>query len=254
MTPLDFFFYPFLFILGITLGSFYNVVAICVPRKESIIKPPSHCPKCQRKLNSIDLIPVFGYLIRTGKCVTCGAAISPLYLVGELLTGLLFVLAYIVYNDQPLELLLSLLLISLCMIVSISDLLYTMIPNKILLFFLPLFLMLRLVNNPESWTSYLVGGLLGFIVLLVPAIIKPGSMGMGDVKLMGLFGLIIGWQGVIITLFISSLLGLLVGLTMIATKAVQWKQGIPFGPYLCIGAIMASFWGQEILQWYIAFL
>lgn len=252
MQQLDIFFYPFLFVLGIVFGSFYNVVGLRIPKKFSIITPPSHCTNCNRQLNAIDLLPVFGYLIRRGKCASCGERIASLYIFVELLTGCLFLLSYHLFKGDLLELSIALLFVSLCVIVSVSDLVYMLIPNKVLLFFLPLLIVLRLISQPQPLTSYLIGGVAGFGILFLVAVIKPGAMGMGDVKLFGLLGFVIGWQNVLVSLFIASLVGLIAGVSLMLRGKATLKAAIPFGPFLCIGSIVAYFWGSDLLEAYLS--
>jgi leader peptidase (prepilin peptidase)/N-methyltransferase len=252
MTPLDTFFTLSIFVLGLLFGSFFNVVALRVPKKESIISPPSHCPKCQRRLNPLDLLPVFGYLLRRGKCASCGERIPIYYPLAELVTGLLFALSYTQRGNDPWELLVALLLVSLCVIVSVSDIVYMRIPNAVLLFFLPLFLLLRAISHPLPFLSYVIGAAAGFLVLLLIALIKPGAMGMGDVKLLGVLGFVIGWQYILFILFLSSLIGLLLGIVIMLAGKAKWKGSIPFGPSLCAGTLLAYFWGPEIIAAYFS--
>jgi len=253
MTPLDLFFYVLFFVLGLSFGSFFNVAALRVPIKQSIIRPPSRCPRCQRRLNALDLTPVIGYVWRRGKCASCSERIAAHYPIAEGTTGLLFVLSYTQQDSVP-ELLLSLALVSLCVIVSVSDMVYQRIPNAVLLFFLPVLVLLRVWSHPEGWGSYLAGGAAGFLLLFLIAVVKPGAMGMGDVKLLGLLGLVVGWQGVIVTLFLGSCIGLLMAAGLLLAGKVKWKGAIPFGPSLCAGAVCAHFWGDIILAAYMSYI
>lgn len=252
MTPLDIFLTFFFFILGLCFGSFYNIVGLRVPQKQSIIALPSRCPKCKRHLNLLDLLPVAGYLIRGGRCATCKKPIAITYPVMELLTGCLFALAYLHFKTVPTDLFIALLLISLFIIVSVSDTTYKRIPNAVLLTFLPLICISRAIWPQELWYSYLLGGMLGFGLLLVIALIKPGAMGMGDVKLLGLLGLGIGWQHVLLTLFLGAVIGMLITIVLLFTGKVKWKGTIPFGPSLCAGALLAFFCGDRLLEIYLS--
>jgi leader peptidase (prepilin peptidase)/N-methyltransferase len=254
MTPLDSYFTVSFFTLGLIFGSFYNVVALRVPVKKSIIRPPSHCPNCQRRLNALDLTPVIGYLWRRGKCAGCSERIASYYPLAEMTTGVLFVLSYTVHKSNLPELFVSLTLVSLCVIVSVSDIVYQRIPNVVLLFFLPTLIIFRLLSHPEAWISSMIGGVTGFLLLFLIAVIKPGAMGMGDVKLLGLLGFVVGGQGLIVTLFLASLIGLLVAVVLMLAGKVKWKGSIPFGPSLCAGAIAAYFWGNTILEAYLSYI
>ncbi len=254
MTPIDMFLYPFTFITGLVFGSFFNVVALRIPNKMSIVTPPSRCPKCDYRLSKLDLVPLAGYLVRKGKCAACGEPIPLYYPLAELATGVLFLLSYSVFHDRTAELLLALALVSMCMIVTVSDIVYTRIPNAVLLFFLPIILALRFISGEEPWYSYVIGGVAGFLLLLAIAVAKPGAMGMGDVKLLGMLGFVIGWKYLFISLFLASLIGLVMALVLMGAGKVKWRGTVPFGPSLCAGALIAFFAGQQIMEGYAALL
>ena len=141
-------------IFGLVFGSFYNVVGLRIPKKESIVTPPSHCVSCNRRLSAIDLIPVFSYVFLRGKCRTCGAKVSPIYAITELATGVLFAFATWKLGITW-ELLVALLFISLLVIINVSDIAYMLIPDKILLFFLPLLIIGRIVSPLDPWWATL---------------------------------------------------------------------------------------------------
>ena len=159
------------FIYGIVLGSFFNVVGLRVPKKESIVKPPSHCPKCKRRLTVVDLIPVFSYLFLRGKCHSCGTKISPIYVMTEFVTGMLFAFSYW-YIGFSFELIVAILFVSLLMIIIVSDIAYMLIPDKVLLFFLPLLVVGRILSPLEPWWDSLLGAAVGFGILLFIAIVQ----------------------------------------------------------------------------------
>ena len=137
----------FFFLYGIVLGSFFNVVGLRVPKKESIVSPPSHCTVCNRKLGVLDLIPVFSYLFLKGKCRGCGTKISPIYPIIELVTGILFVLSYAMLGFSG-ELIISILFMSLLVIITVSDIAYMLIPNKVLLPFAIVLVRTAVVHSP----------------------------------------------------------------------------------------------------------
>lgn len=159
------------FILGTVLGSFYNVVGLRVPKQQSIITPPSHCVKCDKRLTALDLVPILSYILLRGKCRRCGVSISPIYMCTELATGILFALAYLHIGLER-ELLVSLLFISLLVIINVSDIAYMLIPDKVLLFFLPLLVIGRALSPLEPWWNSLVGAVLGFGLLLFIAVLS----------------------------------------------------------------------------------
>ncbi|WP_096202817.1 prepilin peptidase [Bacillus sp. FJAT-45350] len=251
---MDVFIYIYLFIFGLVLGSFYNVVGLRVPVEESIVKPRSHCPNCKRTLTALDLVPVFSYLLIRGKCRGCGLKISPLYPLMELSTGLLFVLAYYFIGLQW-ELLVALLFISMLVIIFVSDVRYMLIPDKILLVFAPMFLVLRVFVAPLSpWWDMLLGAVVGFTLLFIIAVVSRGGMGGGDIKLFAVLGLVLGLQDVLLAFFLSTLFGTIFGIAGLLTGKVKRGKPMPFGPYIVLGTILTYFFGQDIIQWYFDLL
>ncbi|MDV2684894.1 prepilin peptidase [Alkalihalophilus lindianensis] len=248
---IDWLFMIYLFVFGLTFGSFFNVVGLRVPVGESIVAPRSHCTTCDRDLATRELIPVFSFLFQKGKCRGCGTRISPLYPFIELMTGIAFVLAYLVVGWSY-ELVVAFLLISLLAIIFVSDIRYMLIPNKILLFFAPLYILLRLTIAPLApWWDALIGAGVGFGLLLLIAIVSKGGMGGGDIKLFALLGLVLGWQNVLLAFFFSCFYGTIIaGVGMLLGKVKRGKP-IPFGPFIVLGTITAYFFGNSLVKWYI---
>jgi leader peptidase (prepilin peptidase)/N-methyltransferase len=247
------FLYLLLFFSGLTFGSFFNVVGLRVPVGKSIISPPSHCYNCQRRLNAIDLIPFFGYWIRRGRCKGCGIEISPLYPLGELLTGILFMILPLILGWSW-ELVIGYLFVSMLMIITISDLRYMIIPDRVLLPFVLIFLALRYFIGELSYLDYLIGGASGFLLFLLITVLSRGRMGGGDIKLMGVIGLVIGWKGVALTTLIGSILGTVVTLLLILVRITKRENPLPFGPYLAVGALLSYFYGSDIWEWYLGLM
>ncbi|QKS71856.1 prepilin peptidase [Paenalkalicoccus suaedae] len=249
---MELFIYIYLFLVGITLGSFYNVVGLRLPKGESIVTPRSHCTTCDRTLHATELIPVFSYLFQRGKCKGCKTKISALYPTMELLTGLLFAYSYYHFGFTA-ELVVALLLISLLVIIVVSDLSSMLILNKVLLFFLPLFVILRFTIAPLEpiWDAPL-GAAVGFGLLFLLAIVSKGGMGGGDIKLYGVIGFALGLMGTLTSLFIAAMLGLVVAVINLAFKSFDRKREIPFGPYIAVGALIAYFFGQQLVDSYRA--
>ena len=237
------------FIFGIVFGSFYNVVGLRVPKKESIISPPSHCTACQKRLQPIDLVPIFSYIFLGGKCRQCGAKISPIYMLTEVLTGVLFAFSYWKLGFTA-ELVVALLFISLLIIINVSDIAYMLIPNKILLFFLPLVIVARVISPLTPWWESLVGALVGFGILYLIAVVSKGGMGGGDIKLFFLIGLVLGVVNTLLTLFLASLIGLIAGIIILKVRGEGRKTPLPFGPSISIAAIIIYFYGEALIDWY----
>lgn len=245
--------YTYMFLLGLMLGSFFNVVGLRVPEKKSIIKPRSHCTKCKHVLSALELIPVISYVLQKGRCKSCGTKISLIYPAIELLTGILFLLSTKLLGWTP-ELFIALVFISLLMIIFVSDIHYMIIPDKVLLFFAPLLLIGRLLIPLTPWWSAIIGSVVGFSLLLFISYISKGGLGGGDIKLFAVLGLPLGLKGILLALILSSLYGSIIGLIGIMLGKINRGQPIPFGPFIVFGAITAYFFGQHIVEWYVEFI
>lgn len=240
----------FAFIFGLVFGSFFNVVGLRVPKKESIAAPPSHCTNCQRQLTAIDLIPVLSYIVLRGKCRTCGVKISPIYLLTELATGILF--AFAVWKlGLTVETVVALLFISLLMIIVASDFAYMLIPDKVLLFFLPLLIIGRIFSPLDPWWDSILGAVVGFGILYLIAVVSKGGMGGGDIKLFFLIGLVLGTMNTLLTLFIAAFIGMIVGIVVLKVRNQGRKTPVPFGPSIALAALIVYFYGDAIFDWYI---
>ena len=238
------------FIYGLVFGSFFNVVGLRVPKRESIVRPPSHCTVCDRNLTIKDLVPVFSYVFLKGKCRGCGTKIHWVYPVMELATGLLFAFAYYQLGFT-LELVVALLFISLLVIITVSDIAYMLIPDKILLFFLIPLIVLRVFEPLSPWWDSIVGAVVGFGVLFLIAIVSKGGMGGGDIKLFFVIGLVLGWVPTLLTLFLASIIGTVIGVISLRRTKQGRKTPIPFGPSIAIAAIIAYFYGESLVDWYV---
>lgn len=238
------------FIYGLVFGSFFNVAGLRVPKRESIVRPPSHCTVCNRNLTVKDLVPVFSYVFLKGKCRGCGTKIHWVYPVMELATGLLFAFAYYQLGFT-LELVVALLFISLLVIITVSDIAYMLIPDKILLFFLIPLIVLRVFEPLSPWWDSIVGAVVGFGVLFLIAIVSKGGMGGGDIKLFFVIGLVLGWVPTLLTLFLASIIGTVIGVISLRRTKQGRKTPIPFGPSIAIAAIIAYFYGESLVDWYV---
>lgn len=241
----------FVLLYGMVFGSFFNVVGMRTAKGQSVIRPRSSCPACRTPLTWKELVPLFSYLFLRGRCRTCGVKISFLYPATELLTGLLFSLSYLQFGFSW-EWLQALVFLSLLMIVTVSDLDSMIIPNRVLLVFSLLFLVIRLADPLVPWWDSLAGALLGFSVLYLLAAVTRGGMGGGDIKLFFVLGLFLGTKKVLLTLFFASFLGTLFGLLLIALKKFRRKKPVPFAPFIGAGAWIAYLYGDRLLAWYLS--
>jgi len=237
---MDIYYMIILFIFGTIFGSFYNVVGDRLPEGKSIIKPSSHCPKCGHKLTPLELIPIFSYLLQKGKCKGCGSKIPIIHPIFEFVSGLLFALAYLSFKMTP-ELLIALTFISILLIIFVSDIEYMIIPDEVLIVGLILLALEKLfVYGIENVLFSLLNGLISFIImyllkLLGDFLFKKESMGGGDIKLLFVFGFVLGWPMAIISIFLGSIIGLPISLIVLAKGA---SHEIPFGPLLSLGSLI----------------
>lgn len=248
---MDIYYCIVLFIFGITLGSFYNVVGYRIPKGESIIYPSSHCTNCNHKLKWYELIPVFSFLFLRGKCSKCHQKISWFYTIFEFLTGILFVISYIIFKNNILDLLVALTFISMIIIIFVSDYHYLIIPDSVLIFFgIVLFIELIIKNGFNEFYMPLINGLISFasmylIKLLGDFLFKRESMGGGDIKLMFVIGMVIGFPEALFSIFVGSLIGLPLALIVLLKNK---DHIIPFGPLLGIGSLIILFTQFDVMQ------
>lgn len=232
-----------LFIFGTIFGSFYNVVGDRLPDGKSIIKPSSHCPKCGHNLKPLELIPIFSFLLQGGKCKNCGSKIPIFHPFFEFVSGLLFMISYIVFGFTP-QLIIALTFISILLIIFVSDIEYMIIPDEVLIVGLIFLSLERLFI--DGWLQLLIllrDGLICFIVMYLlkkfgDFLFKRESMGGGDIKLMFVFGFVLGWQSAILSIFIGSIIGLPISLILVSKNS---SHEIPFGPLLSLGALVVLF-------------
>ncbi len=246
----------FLFVIGSVFGSFLNVVIYRVPREEgwrrqlrSLLAPGSRCPACGGDIAWYDNIPILGYLLLGGKCRRCGEPISRRYPLVELATAALFALAGWKFGLDW-ALLPALIFIAALVAIFFIDLDFYIIPNVIVLPAAVAGLVLAVAVDPGRWLELLIAGAAAGAFFFAIAFIKPGGMGMGDVKLAAMLGFYLG-KAVIVAVFLGFLLGAVAGLALIAAGRKGRKSRIPFGPFLAAGGLVALFTGTWLLDTYL---
>ncbi len=240
------------FVLGLMLGSFLNVCICRLPEHKSIVTPASACPNCKKPIAFYDNIPVLSYLILNGHCRYCSEPISWQYPAVELTTGLLF-LGLTYKLGLSVQTLMQALLVCALVVLSVIDLQHQIIPDKITLPGIVLGLGLAVLSLlPVNWLQSLLGLFVGGGILYAAAVLSSGGMGGGDIKLIALIGVFLGWQKVLLTIFAGVLLGSVVGVALIVLRGKGRKDKIPFGPFLAVGALISIFWGGKIINWYIS--
>ena len=243
-------------LLGLAVGSFLNVCIYRLPLDQSLAFPASHCTVCNRKLSWFENVPVLAWLVLRGRCRTCHSRISAVYPLVELFTGVMF--AWAAWQYGPGWLLLSRLLFG-CMLIVLFfiDLRHRILPNPITVGGTVVGFLLSLMG-PPGWLSSLIGLVIGGLIPYVVAeaylrLRRVEGLGMGDVKMLALIGAFLGWQLVLLTLALASILGSLVGVGMILTRRGDMKYALPFGTFLAIAAMFAAAAGEPVVAWYMGF-
>jgi leader peptidase (prepilin peptidase)/N-methyltransferase len=237
-------------VLGAIVGSFLNVVVYRLPRHESLIAPPSHCTRCGTQVKPYDNIPILSWLLLRGRCRSCAAPISARYPLVEALTAALCVGAVLVHGSAS-GIALSVTLILLVVPAALIDLEHRIIPNQLTLLGAVLALVLGLALDPSGEPERLIAGAAAGGFLLLAALAYPGGMGMGDVKLAGVMGLLLG-RAIAPAILVALLAGVIVGVAIVAEKGAVAgrKTAVPFGPFLALGALVATFAGNPLIDLY----
>jgi leader peptidase (prepilin peptidase)/N-methyltransferase len=247
-------------VFGLAVGSFLNVVVHRVPRRESLVAPGSHCPRCDAPIRAWHNVPVLGWLVLRGRCADCGTPISPRYPLVELGTGLVF--AAIAWRLGQLHLLSALpaylWFAGIGIALALIDLEVRRLPNAIVFPSYPVVVVLLATSAAwqHDWWSLVracLGALALFAFYFVLVLMHPAGMGWGDVKLSGVVGLVLAylsWTALLVGAFAGFLLGAVVGVAVMATGRGGRKTALPFGPFMIAGALLAIFIASPIATWY----
>jgi leader peptidase (prepilin peptidase)/N-methyltransferase len=238
-------------VMGGLLGSFLNVVVYRLPRGESLIRPGSHCPACGAAVKPYDNVPVLAWMWLRGRCRACRAAISPRYPLVEAATAALCV-GVILAHSSAAAIALGLLTVFVLVPVALIDLEHHLIPNRITAPAAILALVLGTALDPSGEPARLIAGAAAGGFFLLAAVVSPRGMGMGDVKLAGLLGLLLGAE-VAPALLIALVAGVLIGVIVLSRRAPGERRGagVPFGPFLALGGLTAIYAGHAILSAYL---
>ena len=248
----------FAFIFGLCIGSFLNVCIFRLPASQSITKPRSHCPNCNELIRFYDNIPILSYLVLRGRCRFCKEKISLRYPVVEFLTGLFALVTYLKYGIT-LEALIYYVFVSALIVITFIDIDHQIIPDIITLPGIPLFFAAGFALPGITYIDAIIGILAGggslFLVAWIYHLVtKKEGMGGGDIKLLAMIGALIGWQGVLFTIFVASAVGTISGILVMLKARKSMKLAIPFGPFLAIGGIAYIFIGPQLIYWYFNIL
>ena len=251
------------FLFGLVVGSFLNVCIYRIPRRKSIVVPSSRCPSCNNPVQPRDNIPILSFILLKGRCRFCRERISFKYPFVEFLNAILYVIILWRFGPQlSWSLLIYAIFVSSLIVITFIDLEHQIIPDIITLPGVVLALIFGSTILPDPFSGVdlnfktsiagvlLGGGLFYAIGVLGTAVFKQEAMGGGDIKMMAMVGGFLGWKGVILTTFLGSLLGSVIGIFLIITKGKKMGSKIPFGPYLAFGAIITLLLGEKLLMWY----
>ncbi|HBJ1647039.1 UNVERIFIED_ORG: prepilin peptidase [Clostridium botulinum] len=239
-------------IIGLVIGSFLNVCIYRIPLEQSISYPPSHCGSCNHRLKPIDLIPVISYLFLKGRCKYCKEKISITYPLIEILNAVLYLIIFYNYG-LTFDFVKYSLLSSLLIVIGIIDYKTQDIYTVTIIFGVissVIFMAIDFFVNKNSISTYVLGGLIGFLALAIIVIITKG-MGIGDAEITLVCGLFLGIKGVIVTLFLGIIIGGIVAIIILALKLKDAKDAMAFGPCLSVAALMYILWGDTIINVYL---
>ena len=239
-------------IFGLLIGSFLNVVIYRLPRGESVAVPPSHCPACGHYLKPWELVPVFSYLMLKGRCGSCRSPISWRYPAVEFLTAALFFAA--TWQNEGLlnwRLGINLVFISILIALTFIDIDTLTLSDVLVLPLLGIGLVAAFLvpGGPSGWESLASALGAGALFWLI-ALIYPQGMGLGDVKLVAALGALLGFPLIVLAVFLASFSGSLIGGVLFLLRRLEFRQQIPFGPFLALGAVVCLLWGQSIIALY----
>lgn len=241
-------------VYGLLIGSFLNVVIYRLPKNESIVFPGSHCTICNHNLAWFDNIPVISYMLLKGKCRYCKTRISPKYPIIELLNSFFYLLFYMKYGFNT-DFFMYSLIFSVLLAITLIDLIHQLIPDSLVVAIVVITILFRIVgyyinsdslNILDSLSGSLVAG--GLFLLIV--LISKGGMGGGDVTLISSLGFVLGLKGILVTIFISFIIGSIVSVLLLSFKLKTRKDPIPFGPFIVIGFLITLLYGDQLIIWY----
>lgn len=247
-------------LFGLAVGSFLNCIIYRLETNQSFLRGRSFCPHCRHVLSWQDLIPLLSFLVLRGKCRYCHQYISFQYPLVELATGLIFLL---VFRLQPffsfsqfVDVLYLFIISSFLIVIFVYDLKHYIIPDKVVYpaIVIALIYNLQFLISRESliFNNLVLSAVGAAVFFLVIVLISRGKwMGVGDIKLAFLMGLLLGWPNILLALFSAFLIGAIIGITLIALSKKSLKSEVPFGPFLVTGTFIALFWGQEIVNFYV---
>jgi leader peptidase (prepilin peptidase) / N-methyltransferase len=236
---------------GLVIGSFVNVVIARLPHRRSLWAPRSACPQCGNPIAWYDNIPLISFAALRGRCRGCAARIAWRYPVVEAVTAALFAVAWVIFNGDVRDFVVAAVFLSALVAITAIDLRHQIIPDAITLPGMVAGLMASVVTARISWSESVIGILLGATLFAAVIILSRGGMGGGDLKLGAMLGAFLGWHALLVALFVAVTLGGLSAVALLVSGRLARKDAIPFGPFLALGGVVALFWGDTIVAWYL---
>lgn len=236
---------------GLVIGSFLNVVIARLPEQRSLWMPGSTCPGCGNAIAWHDNIPLVSFAVLRGRCRACATPIPWRYPIVEAATAALFVLAWLVFGGDVRQFVVAVVFLAALVAITVIDLRHQIIPDAITLPGIVAGLVASLVTGRISWVESVGGALLGSGLFVAIIVLSRGGMGGGDLKLAAMLGTFLGWQALLVALFVAVMLGGISAVALVASRRLGRKDVIPFGPFLALGGAVALFWADAILAWYL---
>jgi leader peptidase (prepilin peptidase)/N-methyltransferase len=236
---------------GLVIGSFLNVVIARLPEQRSLWMPGSTCPGCGNAIAWHDNIPLVSFAVLRGRCRACATPIPWRYPMVEAATAALFVLAWLVFGGDVRQFVMAVVFLAALVAITVIDLRHQIIPDAITLPGIVAGLLASLVTGRISWVESVGGALLGSGLFVAIIVLSRGGMGGGDLKLGAMLGAFLGWQALLVALFVAVMLGGLSAVALVVSRRLGRKDAIPFGPFLALGGAVALFWADAILAWYL---
>lgn len=244
----------FIFTIGTCVYSFLNVVICRLPKKMDIVKMRSHCFGCQRVLTPLELFPIWSYLFQGGKCKGCGAKIGIRDMLIEVFGGLSALFCAWYYQDNiPMALTAFAFIGILSVIAWIDQDTMEILPSTLVVVLI--IGIISIFTMPEvSILSRVIGAFCVSVPLFLICMVIEGAFGGGDIKLMFVVGIVLGWKLTLVSVLIGFVTGGVAAVILLSSKKKGRKDHFPFGPYLCIGAVVALFYGEQLIQWYLGLM
>ncbi len=242
-------------LLGAVIGSFLNVCILRWPAEQSVVRPPSRCPRCGAGLKPWDNIPIISWLLLHARCRNCGEPISAIYPLIELATAVIWA-TMVWQHGATLEALRASVFGTILLGIAMTDLREYIIPDEFSLGGLVIGLLFSLAGGLPTIETAVLGAAVGFAVLWLVGVLgtwafRKEAMGGGDIKMMAMVGAFLGWQGVLLTIFLGALLGTLI---FVPITLIKKDKLVPFGVFLALGAAATYIFGPQMLAWYRVYL